>query len=113
MRNAQTIADTAAPGDEWHVASFIVQHRADASGELDAGIARLPGLERFDGDATRSIVLCESSHSRALMDGIEALRAISGVINVSLVYHHVEPRADLDARIQEYPSPAPVGGTEP
>jgi nitrate reductase NapD len=42
------------------------------------------------------VLLCETGNQRALVDHIDALSLLPGVINVSLVYHHVEPADELD-----------------
>ncbi len=83
--------------DEFHIASFVVQHRAEAADALAATIAASGDLELAASEAFRSIVLCESEDQYALIDRIETLRAVPGVLGVNLVYHHAEPREALDA----------------
>ena len=83
-----------------HIASFVVQHRAEA---LDAMTAHIDATDDLDlalrGD-TRSIVLCECANQYTVLDRIDALRALPGVLNVAIVYHHAEPREALDAPVQ-------------
>lgn len=81
---------------EVHIASFVVQHRAEAGESLKAMIAQCPDLELALAAETRSIVICESADRYLVMDRIEALRAVPGVLNVLLVYHHAEPRDALE-----------------
>lgn len=88
---------TASTEELVHVASFVVQHRADATAALARAVAASPGVELVRSAGTRSIVICETADSQALIDHVEALRTVAGVINVALVYHHAEPRAALDA----------------
>ena len=88
------------PRDELHIASLVVQHRADAGPALEALAAELPGLEIALGDATRSVLLQESPGTRELMDSVDRLRELPGVLNVNLVYHHAEPRQDLEQPLQ-------------
>lgn len=73
-----------------HIASFVVHHRIDAATSIDALLARLPETELALRDGGRSVLLCEGSDERSLVDRIEALRTLDGVISVSLVYHHAE-----------------------
>lgn len=80
-----------------HIASLVVQHRLDASAALARAVAASPGVELVRSAGTRSIVICETADQHALIDRIEALRAVAGVLNVALVYHQAEPRAALDA----------------
>lgn len=85
---------------EVHIASFVVQHRDDAYAALQQAIDAHPELDMAIRDQTRSVVICESEDSHALMDRIDMLRAVPGVLNVLLVYHHAEPREDLEALVE-------------
>lgn len=93
--------------DELHIASLIVQHREDATPALQALVAQSPGLEIALGDATRSVLLQETRGTRELMDSVDRLRELPGVLNVNLVYHHAEARQDLEQPHQ----PDPGAGT--
>lgn len=90
-----------------HIASFVVQHRLEAVAALARAVAASPGVELVRSAGTRSIVICETADQHALIDRIEALRGVAGVLNVALVYHHAEPRAELDAEL------APRTGARP
>ena len=57
----------------------------------------------------RSVVLCECADQHAIVDRVDALRALPGVLNVSLVYHYAEPREALDAAV----SPIRESGVAP
>ncbi|NZA25544.1 chaperone NapD [Luteimonas sp. SJ-92] len=82
--------------DELHIASLVVQHRAEARAGLHAAAAGIGGLEIAIPGDHRSVLLQESPDTAGLMDCIDRLRALPGVLNVSLVYHHAEARALLD-----------------
>lgn len=83
--------------DELHITSVIVQHRAEAAAALAAHVADMsPALELAIPGEHRSIVLCEGESQHAIVERLDALRAIPGVLNVTLVYHHAEPREALD-----------------
>ena len=82
--------------DEVHIASFVVQHRGDAAAALAAMVAGHADLELAIPGPTRSVVLCESADRHAVMDRVDALREVPGVLNVLLVYHHAEPGQALD-----------------
>lgn len=84
-----------------HIASFVVHHRPESAATLDAALALLPGTELALREAGRSILLCEGDSEAALLDRVEALRALDGVIGVSLVYHHAEPREALIREIAD------------
>ncbi|WP_125076960.1 chaperone NapD [Pseudoxanthomonas sp. SGT-18] len=84
------------PQDEVNIASFVLQHRADALPALRAAVAAEPALELAIVGDTRSVVLCETADRYRVMDLVERLREVPGVLNVLLVYHHAEPSAALD-----------------
>jgi nitrate reductase NapD len=85
-----------APEDEVHIASFVVQHRETAGPALAAMIAGKADLELAVPGPTRSVVLCESADRHAVMDRIDQLKEVPGVLNVLLVHHHAESRQALD-----------------
>ena len=85
---------------EVHIASFVVQHRVEASEAIDAYIAASDDLDLAVRAQTRSVVLCECDDQYAVLDRVDALRALPGVLNVALVYHHAEPREALDAPLR-------------
>ena len=89
----------ATPSGDLHIASLVVQHREDASAVLEKYIGTAADAEVALRGATRSIVLCECSDQYAVLDRMDALRALPGVFNVALVYHHAEPRDALDGQI--------------
>lgn len=79
--------------NEWHVASLVVRHQPDAIPALADAIAAAPGLDLALQEETCSVLLQESDGTRGLMDSIELLQALPGVITVNLVYHHVDRQA--------------------
>jgi len=82
--------------DELHISSLLVQHRDEAFPALQALVAARSELELALNAERRSVILCETDDQRAMMDHIDAIRDIAGVITVSLIYHHAEPRADME-----------------
>lgn len=77
---------------EWHVASLVVRHRAEAIPALAAAIVAIDGLELAIQDRTCSVLLQESDGTAGLMANIDRLQSLPGVLTVNLVYHHVEPQ---------------------
>ncbi|MBU8976794.1 chaperone NapD [Lysobacter sp. MMG2] len=92
-----------------HIASFVVQHRAEAIDAMVAHIDATADLELALRGDIRSVVLCECADQYAVLDRMDALRALPGVLNVALVYHHAEPREALDAPVQTAPDIAAPG----
>lgn len=85
-----------APDDEIHIASFVVQHREGAGPALAAMVAGHDDLELAIAGDTRSVLLCESADRHAVMDRVDQLKDVAGVLNVLLVHHHAESRQALD-----------------
>jgi nitrate reductase NapD len=82
--------------DEVHIASFVVHHRAEAVVALHEALAAHAGAEIAAQEQTRAILLHECAGTRELLDCMDAVRAVPGVIGVNLVYHHAEPCSALD-----------------
>lgn len=82
--------------DEVHIASFVVHHRPDAAGALGRLVEARPGAEIAAQEETRAILLHECDGTRELLDCMEAVQAVPGVIGVNLVYHHAGPRSALE-----------------
>jgi nitrate reductase NapD len=82
--------------DEQHISSLVVLHRPDSAAVVREFTSAHDALTiAAEGDC-RCVLLCETGNQRALVDHIDALSLLPGVINVSLVYHHVEPADELD-----------------
>jgi len=83
-------------GDELHISSLLVQHRAEAMPALEAYVEAQPALEITARGEHRCVLLCETGHQREVMELIDAMLVLPGVINVALIYHHAEPRDELE-----------------
>lgn len=81
---------------EQHISSLVVLHRREALAALQAWINAHAELDIAASGDCRCVVLCETDNQRAVMDHIEALQMLPGILNVSLIYHHAESRAELD-----------------
>src|SRR5689334_22258856 len=85
--------------DEIHIASFIVRHQPAATEAIDRLADGWPGLEVAAREEGRCILLHECGGTRRLLDCIDAVQALPGVVSVNLVYHHAEPRAAFEAAV--------------
>lgn len=88
--------------DEVHIASFIVHHRPDALTAIEQLVAATPGAEIAARDTGRCILLHECGGTRELLACMDAVQATPGVVGVSLVYHHAEPRSALGDILQPH-----------
>ncbi|MBD9470416.1 chaperone NapD [Pseudoxanthomonas sp. PXM01] len=84
------------PDADVHIASFVIQHRDSAARALAAMIDAHDDLDLALRGETRSVVICESADRHAVMERVDQLQAVPGVLNVLLVYHHAEPAHALD-----------------
>lgn len=88
-----------------HIASLVVHHRIEAGPALDAALRELPDTELALREGGRSVIVCEGGNEGELMDRIQVLRDLDGVIGVSLVHHHAESRARLSEEIDHDHTP--------
>ncbi|WP_372018173.1 chaperone NapD [Pseudoxanthomonas sp. 10H] len=99
---------SACRADEVHIASFVVQHRPGGAAAVAAMVDGHADLELAVPGDTRSVVLCESADRHAVMDRVDQLKEVPGVLNVLLVYHHAEPDAALDEPIPDATASTPA-----
>jgi periplasmic nitrate reductase NapD len=83
---------------EWHIASFIVTARPERIAAVIDAVLKLPQTELAVHEGARLVLVMEGEHRGEIMDRVDALRDLEGVITVNLVYHHAE---DKDALEQE------------
>jgi nitrate reductase NapD len=81
---------------ELHIASCVAYCRPEQTSAVAraiqaTGIAEVP---RHDGKG-RLVVLIEGPSSRQVLDVIEAIRALDGVIAIHLAYQHAESNDSL------------------
>jgi nitrate reductase NapD len=81
---------------EQHISSLVLLHRVEAMPAIKALVDAHAALDIAVRGDCRCVVLCETEDQRTLMDHIDALQALPGVLNVSLIYHHVESPDELD-----------------
>lgn len=79
--------------DELHIASLVVHVMPDALSAVEQALAALHDKQVHgthpDG---KLVVTLEGPTAGNIMDQISEIRLIAGVLNVSLVYQHTEPR---------------------
>ncbi|WP_130618426.1 chaperone NapD [Dyella amyloliquefaciens] len=81
---------------EQHISSLVVLHRPESAAIVREFTAAHDALDIAAEGDSRCVLLCETDNQRAIVDHIDALTLLPGVINVSLVYHHVESADELD-----------------
>jgi nitrate reductase NapD len=85
--------------DAYHISSLIVRAMPDKLQAIKTEIAALEGAEIFRTDPTgKTVVVLETANQGEIADRIRAMESIPGVLNVSLIYHHVEDTINRDHR---------------
>ena len=77
--------------EELHVSSLIVHVNIKKENEIRTSINQLSGAEVITiSPQGKAIVVLEAPSQRIIMEVIDAINEIDGVINTGLVYHEFE-----------------------
>lgn len=83
--------------DEMHIASLVVHVLPDALSQIEQALTAYKEMQVHgthpDG---KLVVTLEGATAGEIMDQVSQIRQIAGVLNVSLVYQHTEPRQLLN-----------------
>jgi nitrate reductase NapD len=82
--------------NEVHIASFVAFALPEAADGVERAIASsgIAEVARRDGRG-RLVVLVEASSAARVLDAMDAIRALDGVLAVHLAYQHAEPESDM------------------
>lgn len=80
----------------WQVCSLIVQIKSQQIDRICEVLNSLPGCEVSLSDVEKGtlIVVVEAADSTTLLETIESVRNVAGVLAVSLVYHQQEEQGE-------------------
>lgn len=80
----------------WQVCSLIVQAKGEHVQDISTQLNALPGCEVAvsDPQSGQMIAVVEAEHSETLMQTIESVRNVAGVLAVSLVYHQQDEQGE-------------------
>ena len=98
--------------EELHVSSLVVHVRPEAAADAARSIAAMRGAEvhqRIAGG--KLIVTLETGTTGDIMQHIERINDLPGVVTTALVYHHWEPvsEAESEAGHEAHPSQVSQG----
>ena len=81
---------------EIHIASFVAYARPEAADGIERAITAtgLGEVARRD-ERGRLVVLVEGPSAARVLDAMDAIRALEGVLAVHLAYQHAEPESDM------------------
>ena len=78
-----------------HIASVIVQGWPDKIPAIESELTRLVGVESHGSSETGKLILTlEAENDAGLVETMDLIQMAEGVVNVSLVYHHMEEMDD-------------------
>ncbi len=85
--------------EELHISSLIVHINPKKSSIIESSINLLEGAELVTiSPQGKAVVVLEAPNQRVIMEIIEHINELQGVINTGLVYHEFE---QIDAEISE------------
>ncbi|WP_164932044.1 chaperone NapD [Janthinobacterium sp. 17J80-10] len=86
---------------EIHIAGIIAYCDARQVDAIKARISLLPGAECHAQSAEGKLVITlETESTRRTVDCMDAIRALPGVYDVSLVYQHAEPATAMEQEME-------------
>lgn len=91
-RRAFLRLETPAQADECHISSLLVHVRPERQQAIATLIAALPGAELAQSPKPGKLILTlETADTFEIMERLEAINGMPGVIAATLVYHQWEP----------------------
>jgi nitrate reductase NapD len=94
---------------ESHISSFIVFCKAEKHQAVEKALLAQADLEIHGSDAQgKFVVVTEAKHQGIILDRIDLISAIEGVVNTSMVYHQVAAIDELDDEIDQSEIDQPI-----
>lgn len=85
-----------------HISSFIVYCRPERQQLIEQALTAMAEIELHGSDGNgKFVVVTEAPHQGVILDRIEAITALEGVVDVSMVYHQVMPSDELEDELKE------------
>lgn len=76
--------------DPLHIASLLVHVRPELLGAVKANLGLLDGLELHqESPLGKLVVVLETEHEQQILERIEQISNLPGVLNAALVYHEL------------------------
>lgn len=87
--------------DDWHVSSLVVHSRPERQEEVKAAVGAIPGVEIHgtDDQHGKLVVTAEGRSEAAIVDCIDHINRIDGILSAVLVYHHSEDAVSLEEEV--------------
>ncbi|MBB4041767.1 nitrate reductase NapD [Microvirga flocculans] len=82
---------------ECHISSLVVHSRPDRVASVVDGIGAIEGAEVHGGEeAGKLIVTLETETENQVVERVNAIQLLDGVLAATLVFHHFEPVPELE-----------------
>lgn len=81
---------------ELHISSLVVHARPEAVERIRPAVARLPGVEIHAEANGKMVVTLETESEAAILDTLNAIGLLDGVLAATLVFHHVEEPTEAE-----------------
>ena len=94
--------------EELHISSIVVHVRPEAADAAARSIAAIPGAEIHQRLAGKLIVTLETGGTGDIMQHIERINDLPGVVATALVYHHWEPVSEAESEADHESHPPQV-----
>ena len=91
---------------EMHIASVVVQVLPRLLDAAAAAVDRMPSARLHGRSASgKLVVTLDGNTASEILDQVGELQGLPGVVNVALVYQHIEPEPEPEPCLQEEPRP--------
>lgn len=88
--------------NEWHISSLVVHGRPDWLKGITAAVEALEGVEiHGTDDKGKIVVTVEAPDEAGIVDRIDRINRIDGILSTVLVYHHSEDADALEEQIDD------------
>ncbi|MFV3416047.1 chaperone NapD [Pseudomonas nitroreducens] len=92
------------------IASLIIHTRPELLEAVKANLARLPNLEVHQQSAQgKLVVVLEAEHEASILDNLNAIQNLPGVLNAVLIYHEIVEWPE-SLQVEPQPALAQAGG---
>lgn len=98
MKNAVSLTHW---NEEEHIVSVLVHIQPEHLDSADAVMNTMKGVERVaDDEKGKVVLLISASTARAVMQQIEAIQDIQGVLSAVMIAHHSESSETLNEHVE-------------
>lgn len=86
------------PAEELHISSLVVHCRPEHMAALVETLSQNNEVEiaASEDHSGKIVLLIEAPSMQATCERVDHIKTLTGVINVSIVYHHAEARRSLE-----------------